>query len=138
MASCAVRANPSARSCRDVRPDDSPVLRLRNHASGSATAHNYRHQHLPGGQLIYLRITYTDPDGDATGFGFRGANGSGWAEEQHPFTAPSYGRVGPGYIDYPFNHGCGTDRAIRTSVTAWIYDSRSARSTPVTVTLTCS
>jgi eukaryotic-like serine/threonine-protein kinase len=47
------------------------------------------------GQLVYFDIHYADPGNDAEGFGFVGVNGSGWAEENHPFTSPSYGIVGP-------------------------------------------
>ena len=48
------------------------------------------------GQLVFFRVFYTDPNNDAEGFGFRGANGFPWAEETHPFSSPSYGRVYPG------------------------------------------
>lgn len=55
------------------------------------------------GALVYLRMYFTDPNGDVQGFGFRGANGAGWAEENHSFANPSFGQVGPGWIEYPFN-----------------------------------
>ena len=55
------------------------------------------------GVLVYFDIHYADPGNDAEGFGFVGVNGSGWAEENHPFTSPSYGIVGPDSIAYPFN-----------------------------------
>lgn len=87
------------------------------------------------GDLIFLRLNYTDPDGDAEGFGFRGVNGSGWAEETHPFSDPSYGRVSEGTIAYPFNHLAASDSPIESDVEAWIYDKEGWRSDPVTVHL---
>lgn len=87
------------------------------------------------GDLIFLRLHYMDPDGDAEGFGFRGAKGSGWAEETHPFSDPSYGRVSEGTIAYPFNHLAASDSPIESDVEAWIYDSEGLRSEPVTVHL---
>src|SRR5436190_986335 len=60
------------------------------------------------GVLVFFRLSFTDPSNTAVGFGFKGVNGSGWAEENHPFTSPSYGRVFPGRVEYPFNHLCGT------------------------------
>jgi len=65
------------------------------------------------------------------------ANGAGWAEESHPFSSPSYGRVSPGIIEYPFNHGCGTSREYQSDVQAWIYDTAGRRSPPVIVHLAC-
>jgi hypothetical protein len=65
------------------------------------------------GELVYARVRYS---GDAAGFGFRGANGSGWAEESHPFSDPSYGRVSPGQVDYPFNLACGTDGEYESDI----------------------
>ena len=89
------------------------------------------------GQLVYLTMTF-DPQGGAVGFGFRGVNGSGWAEESHPFTSPSYGRVSPGQIEYPFNHGCGTAPQITSDVAVWVYDGAGRKSDPVTVHLACA
>lgn len=89
------------------------------------------------GVLVYVRVYYSDASGEAVGFGFRGANGAGWAEESHPFTSPSYGRVGPGQIDYPFNHGCGTPRAFSSDVDFWIYDKAGQRSNPALVHMNC-
>ena len=89
------------------------------------------------GGLVYLRAFFTDPNGDAKGFGFRGANGSGWAEESHPFSNPSYGRVGPGRVDYPFNLGCGTGRDYETDIEFWIYDASGLRSESKIHHLTC-
>lgn len=87
------------------------------------------------GDLIFLRLHYIDPDGDAEGFGFRGVKGSGWAEESHPFSDPSYGRVSEGTIAYPFNHLAASDYPIESDVEAWIYDKKGLRSDPVTVHL---
>ena len=89
------------------------------------------------GELVYFKITYADPGNDAQGFGFVGVNGSGWAEENHPFSDPSYGVVGPGTVAYPFNLECGTDQAYQSQVQAWIYDTAGDRSEPVTIELAC-
>jgi hypothetical protein len=95
-------------------------------------------QTYTSGVLVYFSIQYADQDNDAVGFGFVGVNGSGWAEEQHPFSSPSYGIVGPNSIDYPFNLGCGTDSQNSPSyVQAWIYDAEGTSSKPVTITLDC-
>lgn len=88
------------------------------------------------GVHVYLRINYTDPDGDAQGFGFEGIGT--WARETHPFTDPSYGRVSPGRVDYPFNHACGTASQYESDVSAWIYDSTGLKSSPVVTHLECS
>jgi hypothetical protein len=90
------------------------------------------------GSLVYFSLTYADPDHDAKGFGFVGINGAGWAEENHPFSKPSYGIVGNDKIDYPFNLECGTPQEYRSWVEAWIYDSQGMRSNPVEVALTCT
>lgn len=89
------------------------------------------------GVLIYARINYVDEDNDAEGFGFEGANGSGWAPERHPFTSPSYGRVSPGRVDYPFNHACGTPNEYESDVRAFIYDRTGRKSTSVIVHMAC-
>ena len=89
------------------------------------------------GQLVYFKITYDDPGHDAEAFGFVGVNGSGWAEENHPFSAPSYGIPGPGTISYPFNLACGTDQQIQSQVEAWIYDTAGDRSQPEVIDLAC-
>ncbi len=89
------------------------------------------------GDLVFLRLIFTDPNNDAEGFGFRAAKGSGWAEETHPFSSPSYGRVLQGQIEYPFNHGCEIGPAIESDVEAWIYDSSGLVSPSVTVHLAC-
>jgi hypothetical protein len=90
------------------------------------------------GGLVFFRVFYTDPNADAEGFGFRGVKGSRWAEEEFPFSSPSYGRVSHGIIEYPFNHGCGTSSEYESDVEVWIYDSAGLQSPPVTVHLACS
>jgi len=90
------------------------------------------------GSLVYFSLTYADPGHDAKGFGFVGINGAGWAEENHPFSSPSYGIVGNDRIDYPFNLACGTAHQYNSYVEAWIYDSQGLRSNPVEIALTCT
>jgi serine/threonine protein kinase len=96
-------------------------------------------QTYTNGVDVYFSINYADPGHDAEGFGFVGVNGSSWAEEQHPFSSPSYGIVGPNSIAYPFNLGCGTDsQATQSYVEAWIYDTAGVRSQPVVIQLNCT
>jgi hypothetical protein len=91
------------------------------------------------GVEVYFVIDYADPGHNAEGFGFAGIDGSGWAEEQHPFSSPSYGIAGPDSIAYPFNLGCGTANQLAQSyVKAWIYDTAGADSAPVDIELVCS
>lgn len=90
------------------------------------------------GVLDYFSLTYADPDHDAKGFGFVGINGARWAEENHPFSSPSYGIVGNDRIDYPFNLACGTPQEYKSWVEAWIYDSQGIRSNPVEIALSCA
>jgi len=90
------------------------------------------------GVMVYFDIDYSDPGHDAEGFGFVGVNGSGWAEENHPFSSPSYGIVGSDSIAYPFNEGCGTAQQYDSYVEAWIYDTAGDRSTPVVIHLVCT
>jgi hypothetical protein len=90
------------------------------------------------GELDYFRITYFTPGNDAKGFGFVGINGAGWGEENHPFTAPSYGIVGQDEIDYPFNLLCGAASSYSSSVETWIYNSQGVRSYPVPIALNCT
>jgi hypothetical protein len=90
------------------------------------------------GELVYFDIDYSDPGNDAEGFGFVGVNGSGWAEENHLFSSPSYGIVGTNSIAYPFNEACGTAQQYPSYVRAWIYDTAGDRSTPVTIHLVCT
>jgi hypothetical protein len=89
------------------------------------------------GSLVYIRVLYTNPHHYATGFGFVGINGAGWAEENHSFADPSYGIPGPDRIDYPFNLGCGTPSHSQSDVQVWITDVAGDRSRPVNVHLTC-
>jgi eukaryotic-like serine/threonine-protein kinase len=89
------------------------------------------------GELVYFKITYADPGNDAEGFGFVGVNGYGIAEENHPFSDPSYGIVGAGTVAYPFNLGCDTDQQIQGQVQAWIDDTAGGRSEPVVIDLAC-
>jgi hypothetical protein len=90
------------------------------------------------GTLVFFSIRFSDPDGDAEGFGFRGANGSTWPEETHPFSSPALGRVGPGRIDYPFDLGCGTYDEFESDVEAWIYDCTGRQSRSVVIHLACA
>jgi hypothetical protein len=88
--------------------------------------------------LVYFRLIFADPNKTAVGFGFKGINGSGLAEENHFFSSPSYGRVSPGEVDYPFNELCGTASAYESDVQAWIDDNAGKQSEPVTIHLSCS
>jgi hypothetical protein len=88
--------------------------------------------------LLYFRLFFSDPDNAAAGFGFKGVNGSAWGEENHPFTSPSYGRVSPGRVDYPFDLLCGTQSAYESDVEAWIYNNAGQRTAPVTIHLACT
>jgi hypothetical protein len=90
------------------------------------------------GVFVYFKITYADPGNNAGGFGFVGVNGSGWAEETHPFSSPSYGIVGTDSIAYPFNEECGTAQAYDSYVQAWIYNTAGEQSQPVTIHLVCT
>jgi hypothetical protein len=85
------------------------------------------------GSLVFAQVSYS---GAATGFGFRGANGAGWAEESHPFTDPSYGRISTGQVAYPFNLACSSSGQIETDVEFWVY-SDAGRSPSVTIHLNC-
>jgi hypothetical protein len=90
------------------------------------------------GVFVYFKITYADPGHNAEGFGFVGVNGSGWAEESHPFSSPSYGIVGTNSIAYPFNQECGTAQQYDSYVEAWIYNTAGVQSQPVTIHLVCA
>ena len=90
------------------------------------------------GELVYFNIHYTDPGNNVEGFGFVGVNGSGWAEENHPFSSPSYGVVGTDSIAYPFNEACGTSQQYASYVKAWIYNTAGVRSKPVIIHLVCT
>lgn len=89
------------------------------------------------GPYVYVRVNYYDPRHDAVGFGFVGAGGYSWAEEQHQFSSPSYGIVGNDNVEYPFNLGCGTSQASQSAIQFWIYDKQSMRTKPITVQLAC-
>jgi hypothetical protein len=91
------------------------------------------HETFREGALVFFREFFTNPAPalEAKGFGFVGVNGSGWAEENHPFENPSYGRVhlDQPSVEYPFNHACGTSNAYESDVDAWInYVSQGAQS----------
>lgn len=90
------------------------------------------------GALVYFTIFYTNPDNDAKGFGFAGINGAGWAQENHPFSHPSYGIVGHSSISYPFNLACGAPQHYNSWVAAWIYDKANIRSQAVRIALNCT
>jgi cutinase len=102
------------------------------------------------GDLVFFRVFFTNPNSDVdftndpAGFGFRGTNGSLWAEEEHPLWEPSYGRVflgHPGRLEYPFNHLCDTGPRYESDVEVWILDSNfpvGRRSVSTTVHLACS
>jgi hypothetical protein len=90
------------------------------------------------GVMVWIRVYYADADGGVVGFGFRGANGSLWAEERHTFSSPSYGRVYPDRFEYPFNHGCGGPNELESDVEAWVFDARGAESRPVILHLACN
>src|ERR1035441_9288721 len=45
------------------------------------------------GVEVFFKLVFTDPNKVATGFGFKGAKGAGWAESNFPFSSPSYGSV---------------------------------------------
>jgi len=90
------------------------------------------------GVMVWVRVHYQDPDGNTAGFGFHGAKGSGWAEETHPFSSPSYGRAIPAGIEYPFNHECGRPGQYESDIEFWVYDATGLRSASVIVHLACS
>jgi serine/threonine protein kinase len=90
------------------------------------------------GVLVYFNIHYADPGHNAVGFGFVGVNGSRWAEENHPFSSPSFGIVGTDSIAYPFNEACGTAQQYASYVQVWINDAAGARSSAVVIHLVCS
>jgi len=83
------------------------------------------------GGLTYFRLNFFDPNNDVVGFGFEGIRGSGWAPEVHLFTNPSYGRVSPGQLEYPFNQPSGT----ASDVAAYVFDAAGNRSPGVPIHL---
>jgi hypothetical protein len=90
------------------------------------------------GVMVWVRVHYQDPDGNTAGFGFHGAKGSGWAEETHPFSSPSYGRTITEGVEYPFNHECGRPGQYESDIEFWVYDATGLRSALVPVHLACS
>lgn len=90
------------------------------------------------GGLVYARLNFTDPDGQALGFGFEGAAGAGWGRETHPFSDPSYGRISPGRVDYPFNLDCGSPGQYESDIRMWIYGDHDLTTAPVTIHLACA
>ena len=124
LKNCGTEENPP--SAPEVRkPSDAPRPEI------------VRSETFREGRLVFFRLFFDDPNNDAEGFGFRGAKGSPWAEENHPFSSPSYSRVAPGQIEYPFNLGCGTLSQYESDVETWIYDSDGQRSPSITVHLEC-
>src|SRR5664280_2820851 len=101
--------------------------------SSGAAPHITGYTTYTQGVMVILSVTYT---GTADGFGFKGINGSGWAEENHPLSSPSYGHVSPGKIEYPFNHACGTSNAYQSDVAFWVYTGAARNET--TAHLACS
>ena len=98
------------------------------------------------GELVFFRVFFHNPDSDndvnnnPVAFAFVGVNGSGWAQEYHPFSSPSYGRVflgHPGRLEYPFNHLCDTGPQSESDVAVWIYDRAGRQSQPKTIHLAC-
>ncbi|WP_405634294.1 hypothetical protein OHB53_09080 [Streptomyces sp. NBC_00056] len=89
------------------------------------------------GRLVYLTVHFADPGKNAKGFGFKGVRGSGWAEENHSFSHPLYGRVSDGQVTYPFNHACGTARQRESDVKFWINTKSGTRSRSVVAHLKC-
>jgi hypothetical protein len=91
------------------------------------------------GDFVYIRLYHT---GSPTGFGFVGVNGSGWAQEEIPFsgpTSPYWTRVSPNgdRVDYPFNHLCSTHPENKSDIDMWVYSS-TQRSPRVGINLACS
>jgi hypothetical protein len=89
------------------------------------------------GGLVYARVNFTDPDGRASGFGFEGVGGAGWGRENHPFSDPSFGRISPGQVDYPFNLACDSPEQYESDIRMWIYGD-DITTEPVTIHLACT
>ena len=117
---------PAAKPARSTTAPTPQVLRI-------ASVSTYTQ-----GVFVYFDIHYTDPGHDAEGFGFVGVDGSGWAEENHPFSSPSYGIVGTDSIAYPFNEACGTGQQIDSYVEAWINDKAGGSTKPIVIHLVCT
>jgi hypothetical protein len=90
------------------------------------------------GDVVLVHADFKDEDGDANAFGFRGVKGAEWAEEQHDFAHPSYGKVTSTSIEYPFNARCTGDARDSSDVELWIVDAGGRRSSPVIVHLECA
>ena len=90
------------------------------------------------GEMVYFEIYYSDPAGNAEGFGFVGVDGSDWPEQNYPFSSPADGIVEAGSVAFPLNQACGTGLEYTSSVEAWIYDGAGARSQPVVIHLACT
>jgi hypothetical protein len=91
------------------------------------------------GDFVYIRLYHT---GSPIGFGFVGVNGSGWAQEEIPFSSPTtpyWTRVSPNddRVEYPFNHLCSTQPGNKSDIEAWVYSS-TQRSPRVRINLACS
>lgn len=107
----------------------------------------HKHPHITSwstytnGGLVVIAVSFNGP---ADGFGFVGSMGSGWAEENHPFTSPSFGIVNydpvtqVGRVDYPFNHLCGTSQQYDSYIKFWITDSTDGKSSDIQAPLRCN
>ncbi len=89
------------------------------------------------GELVYARVNYVDPNEIARGFAFDGIDNNGWGPESHPFTDPSYGRVSPGRVDYPFNLSCGNPDQYESDIRMLIWGDDDIATAPVTIHLAC-
>jgi eukaryotic-like serine/threonine-protein kinase len=124
------RATPSTRPATPGTPASTPAVPKVPQITSVGTYQQ--------GVLVYFNVRYADPGHNAVGFGFVGVNGSRWAEENHPFSSPSFGIVGTDSIAYPFNEACGTAQQYASYVQVWIYDTAGAHSNPVVIHLVCA
>ncbi|MDN5857585.1 MAG: hypothetical protein L0H84_03090, partial [Pseudonocardia sp.] len=90
------------------------------------------------GVLVYLSVKYRDEDGDAIGFGHEWLIVANHQPATYTFAHPSYGRVSPGRVDYPFNHACGEPNQYESDVKMWIYDEAGNQSVPIVAHLACN
>jgi serine/threonine protein kinase len=104
---------------------DNPPLRVIN-------AYTYTQ-----GTMVWVVVYFANP-GNANGFGFTGASGSGMPAQTHLFASPGAGIVEPNTIYYPFNLGCGTGKETTTSVRAWLLSDADVRTNSVVVHLACT
>lgn len=86
------------------------------------------------GVLVYVRVYFSGP---VPGFGFKGINGSRWAEENHNIDSPSYGKFGPGWVEYPFNHLCGQPGQFESDIEFWLDNPYQTRQAKTSVHLSC-